>query len=629
MYQGIRLDEKFNKYHCKSQFADENIIDQLSRINIFIGSNNSGKSRLLRHLFANNDYSYIPKAISLKEYKDTCRMYERHLIIGFRESAIHLRNEIKIEIIQAATSILDNIVFLRIDQSDLTSVINSTDSLMEPLAVKKKIETINHITNITNITNRIVSVYRNQRDIRRFKDSLLNEYNSQIEKFTRHYIPTLRSLKGLSPKEEIGINAFNDVYKEKTIEEYFSKTRDADKLNIFTGLTLYEDTTRLLLGNTEDRNKVRKFEEFLQDAFFDDEVNIVPHLASKTIHVKIGNKEHPIHELGDGIQSIIILTYPLFMHEGENAVFFFEEPETHLHPGYQRLFMETLLKDEFSNYQYFMTTHSNHFLDITLDYNSISVYALNRHSDEDEFDLENVTSVDDNVLKLIGARTSSVFLSNCTIWVEGITDRIYIRKYLEIYQKSKKRKFKEDYHYSFVEYAGNNITHWSFLDSEDENHPNINVDRLCSKLFLITDNDGAGRKLNGDKNLNKEKKYNRHIKLKEKLKDRYCLLKCREIENLLKKEVIEQVIRGYEPNEEGLDFTRFYNNNHEGELLGKFIEEHVKGLERKYRYKSDTINDKLKFAKAAVNNINTLDDLSEEAKQIADRLYNFIKENNS
>ena len=28
-------------------------------------------------------------------------------------------------------------------------------------------------------------------------------------------------------------------------------------------------------------------------------------------------------------------------------------------------------------------------------------------------------------------------------------------------------EYKEDYHYSFVEYGGNNITHWSFLDKEE------------------------------------------------------------------------------------------------------------------------------------------------------------------
>ncbi len=624
MLQEVKLGEEFKSYHCTSKYDRENIIDSLSRINIFIGSNNSGKSRLLRTLFSNNTYLFKNNSISEEEYKSAISslLYEVYNDLNMR---YHIPINISDEIRSIITIKLRNLILLNVNNGTTEQSINRCDSEMSE---KNLHQALDKYETRHNLPNRIYNQYNSNHEISKFKEKLKSDHQYNFI-FSRHYIPILRSLKGLSPREEIGINSFTDIYKSKTIEEYFEDNQNKPNLNIFTGLTLYEDVTKLLLGNTADRNKVRKFEQFLQDSFFEQEVNIVPHLASKTLHVKIGNKEHPIHELGDGIQAIIILTYPLFMHEGENAIFFIEEPETHLHPGYQRLFIETLLHADFKNYQYFFTTHSNHFLDITLDYDNISVYTLNRHSEEDEFDVENVTSVDDNVLKLIGARTSSVFLSNCTIWVEGITDRIYIRKYLEIIQKDKPIKYKEDYHYSFVEYAGNNITHWSFLDSEDDDHPNINVEKLCAKLFLITDNDGAGLKLNGEPNTKKLKKHERHKKLKHKLKDRYYLLACREIENLLTKKTVEQVIRDYEPENKELDFTKFHKQDHEDKQLGKLIEDKVNGIKKKYTYKSDAINDKVKFAKTAFEHINTYEDLSVEAREIAEKLYEFIKENNS
>src|ERR1700745_3947929 len=49
-------------------------------------------------------------------------------------------------------------------------------------------------------------------------------------------------------------------------------------------------------------------------------------------------------------------------------------------------------------------------------------------------------------------------------------------------------RYKQDLHYSFVEYGGSNITHWSFFTDDA---PTV-VERLCGKLLLIADKDGSG-----------------------------------------------------------------------------------------------------------------------------------------
>src|ERR1041384_4416314 len=82
-----------------------------------------------------------------------------------------------------------------------------------------------------------------------------------------------------------------------------------------------------------------------------------------------------------------------------------------------------------------------------------------------EFEIENVSSGDTSCLELLGVRNSSVFLSNFTIWVEGITDRRYPAHYLKLHvdhlrgTDTSVKDFREDLHYSFVEYGGANITH--------------------------------------------------------------------------------------------------------------------------------------------------------------------------
>src|SRR5581483_5520307 len=92
------------------------------------------------------------------------------------------------------------------------------------------------------------------------------------------------------------------------------------------------------------------------------------------------------------------------------------------------------------------------------------------------------------VLTELGVHNSSVLLTNATIWVEGITDRLFIRHFLGILQKElpASQRVREDVHFSFVEYGGSAIDHWSFLCARNET-PRIDVTRLCGKLFLIAD----------------------------------------------------------------------------------------------------------------------------------------------
>ena len=297
-----------------------------------------------------------------------------------------------------------------------------------------------------------------------------------------------------------------------------------------------------------------------------------------------------------------------------------------MHPGLQRKLLETFYGyDGFKNFQFFLTTHSNHFLDITLDFKNISIFSVKKKFDEKgsdekvpEFVVENLSHGDINALELLGVRNSSVFLSNSTIWVEGITDRYYVRHYLELYENFLQQsdlpvlKLREDFHYSFVEYGGSNITHWSFLDSSEDA---IKVERLCARLFLIADKDEGKKK--------------RHAQLKELLNERFYLLKRKEIENLIEKEVLLNVLRDYEgvSASEGFDYNEFKYEDYANEYLGKFIE--IKILKEKkrkgsYQQESGTITDKVGFCQKALLYTTAWEDLSKDVKELTKRVYEFV-----
>jgi hypothetical protein len=405
--------------------------------------------------------------------------------------------------------------------------------------------------------------------------------------------------------------SYSDVESiEKARFEYHGKT-------ILTGLDLYEWLTNKLLGGLIDRALVREYQGFLSRTFFQGSpVALIPRREHDTVHIKVGKeKERPVELLGDGLQQLIILTLPIFEHRDVPLFLFIEEPDLFLHPGYQRIFIDSVLADKDRELYVFATTHSSQFLDITVSRDDCSIFRCEKQTCDKEgeehdpkFVVRNATFGDQSLLKHIGVRPSSVMFANCTIWVEGITDRLYFSRYVELIVRQRGLPYTENLHYAFVEYGGGNITHWSFLDDEG-----IDVEKLCARLLLIADQDN-----------NKDE---RHQKLAEKLGDRFIQLPVRESENLLTPDVINGIIRSYEGAEPKL--KGFTQSQYSMAYLGNFIDNRVLvdktkskrygKLQTCYADKSGTVKGKLDFCRRALEQIESIDDLSDHARKIAEK----------
>jgi hypothetical protein len=195
--------------------------------------------------------------------------------------------------------------------------------------------------------------------------------------YKKLYFPTLRGLRILDDQN-------TDFYQAKTKSDYFDTNTPVE---VFSGLGMYNGVREHLLGSHEKRAAIARFEFFLGQNFYDkQQVTIIPREDKKILYVKIGKEEErPIHDLGDGVQAIIALTFPLFMWSRSGAsapLVFFEEPELYMHPGMQRLFLQTLCG--FKGFQFFLTTHSNHLLDITLDIDNVSLFSFSKHLENAE-----------------------------------------------------------------------------------------------------------------------------------------------------------------------------------------------------------------------------------------------------
>jgi len=592
-------------------------VNNLTKINILIGSNNSGKSRFLRHLI-NQDLSIQIKQFNSKEISSIINQLKKEVIEYLTP---YTRNAEVQSVLNKVQDIHDN--------EYLDSAAPKINMMLQQINTLSSIST-NMINDGTGFNPSII--FKDTREkISRYKDHIYayaKDFNEDHVRLKKFYIPILRGLRPLQAVQGSAAISFDtsvNNYLQRSIYDY--KIEINKKIHVHTGLDMYKEVTELLLGEHEDRLKIKEFEDFMSKTFFNEQpVHIVPRIGKDVLFIKIGDeKQYPIYELGEGIQAIILLTYPLFFNTGVNAVFFIEEPELHLHPGLERIFIETLRNERFNSFQYFVTTHSNHILDLTLEYNDISVYSFQKEviNDNSSFLINNVNSNHKHILDLLGVRNSSLFLSNCTIWVEGITDRLYIRKYLELFNSE--CNFREDFHYSFIEYAGSNLTHWSFLESDDLEFSNINIEGICSKIFLIVDNDGVELPSKRDKSKKKE----RHHKLKLKLGDNLYVTKGLEIENLLSKKTIKEAIKSIEgANAAQLDFTEFDIKSHTNIYLGDFIETTVKGFKKKYKSEYGTIYNKVNFCKQAIRHTNSIADMSNEAKELTSTILKFIKQAN-
>ena len=408
------------------------------------------------------------------------------------------------------------------------------------------------------------------------------------------------------------------------LKDLIENSKYYSKHSIITGLQFYDSVKNYLLGDLEQREMIREYEKYLSKTFFDGkEVALIPKVKDDVLTIKIGDeKERPIYNLGDGIQSIILITLPLFLYldlskrQNTNVLVFIEEPEIGLHPSLQRTLIETLLGPRFENFQFFFTTHSNHFLDMQFENRDISIYSFDKSINSEkspinEFIVEKVDFNHFPTLEKLGALPSSVLANNCTILVEGSYDIVHYDFYLKLYQEKLKNEnpdvtiFKKGIHYSFLRGGGKETlkTVKEFNSIEKE------------RIYTILDFDSE-EESEKNKALFNDMNYTN-----------YKILNVKEVENLISKCVLIKILNSLREirklgitedfDEEEYQKSNFYKFIREriitGEIPDNFFNEDT--LKERFCYREPDFTD-------------SYDDLSDAAKEVIEGIYEFIKNNN-
>ena len=610
---------------------------EIKRLNFFIGKNNAGKSRFLRGLFISphdlKNYNYISPNDTLSELQ-TALMSCHSSYIGFGNG------------------------YGGDNYNQLNKLIMD---VMTPEPQRTRLDFVKILTEKINM----IFQYYDQNNKLKFNE-ITEKYRFDLELFynkynfkQKFYIPILRGMRPVTEQDN------TQPYIKRAQKDYFSDTNKFNSNNIITGECLYNELKIHLLGEPEQRELIKDYEEKLSQYFFDNEtVSLIPKHDQDVVNIKIGkDKQFPISQLGDGLQQAIILTYEAYIKskdtEGnpETHAFFIEEPELHMHAGMVRQLMNFYLNE--TPHYYFFTTHSNHLLDMADESDQVMIQKFVKEpkkEDPTKFDFKIYRcDRDRDLLASLGVRPSSVYLANCTIWVEGITDRLYITKYMEKYLTELEnsdenlyknyRRFMPNYHYTFVEYAGSNLSHWSF----DDDYPKTREKRIeflkqdrgqsatavASDMLLIAD---------GDIQKNSEK-----IKLlrKELNKENLIILDCKETENTLPKDSILRVAKAKFPRLQnvkqsydislidGITEDNYFDNNLYG--IGRLLDEKIKKSTSPTKSAFadgpgvGTIKDKLKFCREIIKDFdeNSGWKLTPKAKALCERIYKHIEKCNS
>ena len=203
----------------------------------------------------------------------------------------------------------------------------------------------------TKIDNKIISQIRSLYDLlKELREIIKQTKISNFDIPKRIYIPVLRTASSLFNDENIKIDS--DIFKRTIYINYKFDLASEVNIEISTGLEFYGSIKKIRNDFRPVREKFEDFEIFLRKNFFNNnKVDIVARESDKykekniLIHIEGDDEERDIHNLGDGIQSIIMLMFPIFTAENGSWIFI-EEPEINLHPGLQRLFLDHILNNE-------------------------------------------------------------------------------------------------------------------------------------------------------------------------------------------------------------------------------------------------------------------------------------------
>jgi len=432
----------------------EKIDIKLENITTFIGSNNSGKSNIIRAItlpFLSNDVGYNGKNLSWFDINNLAKEKFYDYILKNQKAIIDdsLNQDDFAKIIPRVTVEVTlepkdtELYFVK----DLSYEIDKSDKISYGIVY-------NYFPkNIKDVFARVKEILMSQ-EIKKDSEGNLNKEN--IETVKMNLLPIdlyTHSIK--VPKRDTSISydtlklfkytsliAERDEFSQST-EKLGSKSLVKllqMKLNTDSKITVEKEYTKFFdtLKNLSDMDSIINWQEDskIENAkdFFD-KISILPNMTNMNSllnSIKLGYSGEHLSSQGLGHRNLILLLVLLnsFIEKKTDTAFSvvtLEEPEAHLCINNQKLmssYLNSFAKKE-NSVQLFYSTHSTEFIN-KLDFNNIVIV-----SDGNALSLSSELTGDgkDYLSKNPNLDLYKLFLSKNCILVEGLTEELFIRAY--------------------------------------------------------------------------------------------------------------------------------------------------------------------------------------------------------
>lgn len=498
---------RFKNYKC---FTEENVLENIKSVNLLIGKNNCGKTSVLdvieRVLSNNKRNALIDNCVI--DYKTTINdtiyssTFSPNAFMGI--SFYDSRNSL----FELGKQLLHQECFFPLQNS------NHIDPLFVELSKKNS------------------QVFSKDK-----WDNLKRLVSNSIEKYSVYKISAERDIK--REKRESGaiyIDSNGDGIT-RYVEKYLHDSKGNYKL-------IKEDVLNSL-------NEILKGESNYSD------IEVLNEEEYLEIYLYENDKRIPLSLMGSGLKTILFVLLQLFVSDetSTNALFLFEELENNLHPEIQRRLLNFIYDFVVEhNSLAFITSHSHVAINCFYGKDDASIYHIHKNANGSSV-IESIANDIDkaSILSDLGVLASDIFQTNGIVWVEGPSDRIYIKKWLAV----KYPELKENEDYTFLFYGGKNLAHFT-ADSEQENNL-INVLLTNRNGLIVMDHDGDS----ASEDIRDTKK---RVKEEFESKEMFVwITQGKEIENYLKADDVNKAIgsglKQVEPFEPFVDYISSAVNN--------------------------------------------------------------------
>lgn len=240
---------------------------------------------------------------------------------------------------------------------------------------------------------------------------------------------------------------------------YLGASVPGETISFGTVISRLAEMDRPVPSQRHLQGNLRKIEEFMEFCLESKSVKIEVSFDRTAVTVDVDGEQRSLGDLGTGLEQLMMIGLASMGFPGKLVLI--DEPELHLHPRAQKRMMLYLANHVDAHFV--IATHSAAVLDsVDADIVHISRVGTGSQSRTISSNSDRYRAVRD-----LGHSPSELVLSRFAIWIEGPSDRIYIKNWIQAIDPS----LIEGVDYSFLFYGGSNLAQHSYEDADEPAFP--------------------------------------------------------------------------------------------------------------------------------------------------------------